>query len=246
MNTTTNYNFNVPVGSDLVNPLVQDFPNWTNLDSILKSVSETGVSTATHTKAGTVHAILLSDSDIPMFRFEASAVFHTNDTFTVDGVAVSAVTVAGAGLPDEAFVIGSMVLCELNSNVMTVYGVGGSDADTLEGHSASYFATASDLQTVDDKADANKILIDDINDNITAIYVGTATSSSTGNIDVSNYIPSNMLLIGASSTTNNSSFTVGGNTYVRPTARDSNDNKLVQLPNTTVDNLYIYCIKLPS
>lgn len=167
MNTTTNYNFNVPVGSDLVNPLVRDFPNWISLDSILKGISETGISTATHTKAGTVHAILLADSDIPFFRFQATAAFNTNDTFTVDGVAVSGITMDGAGLPNEAFVIGSMVLCELNNNVLTFYGVTDTDADTLEGHAASYFATASDLQTVDDKADANKLLIDDINTNLT-------------------------------------------------------------------------------
>ena len=171
MGTTPNYNFTVPVGSDIVNHLVQDFPNWTSLDTILKGISETGISTATHTKAGTVHAIILTDSDIPFFRFQATAAFATNDTFTVDGVAVSGVTMDGAGLPNEAFVIGSTVLCELNNNVLTFYGVTDSDADTLEGHTASYFATASDLQTVDDKADANKILIDNLENQV--VYTTT-------------------------------------------------------------------------
>jgi len=161
MNQTTNYNFNVPVGSDIVNPLVQDFPNWESLDSILRNVANTGITTATHTKTGTIHTLTFSETTVPMIRFQATADFNTNDTFTVNGVSVSALTVAGESLPDGAFVIGSMVLCELRDNLLTVYS-SGSDASTLEGHPASYFATDSDLQTVDGKADANKTLIDNL------------------------------------------------------------------------------------
>lgn len=162
MNQTTNYNFNVPVGSDIVNPLVQDFPNWESLDSILRNVANTGITTATHTKTGTIHTLTFSETTVPMIRFQATADFNTNDTFTVNGLSVSALTVTGEALPNGAFVIGSMVLCELRDNLLTVY-TSGTDANTLEGHPASYFATDSDLQTVDDKADANRVLIDQIN-----------------------------------------------------------------------------------
>lgn len=162
MNQTTNYNFNVPVGSDIVNSLVQDFPNWESLDTILRNIANTGVVTATHTKTGTIHTLSFTDTTVPMIRFQATADFATNDTFTVNGLSVSALTVSGEALPDGAFVIGSMVLCELRDNLLTVY-TSGSDASTLEGHPASYFATASNLQTVDNKADANKLLIDQIN-----------------------------------------------------------------------------------
>ena len=165
MNQTTNYGFNVPIGSDVVNPLVQDFPNWTSLDTILRNIANTGIVTATHTKSGTIHTLTFSDTTVPMIRFQATADFNTNDTFTVNGLSVSALTVAGESLPDGAFVIGSMVLCELRDNLLTVYS-SGSDASTLEGHPASYFATDSDLQTVDDKADANKVLIDQINSDL--------------------------------------------------------------------------------
>lgn len=172
MNQTTNYNFNVPVGSDVVNPLVQDFPNWTSLDTILKNISETGVGTATHTKAGTVHTITLADDDIPMFRFQATGDFDLNDSIVVDGIPVSALMVSGEALPDGAFVIGSMVLCELRDTLLTVY-TSGTNANTLEGHAASYFATASDLSTVDGKADANKILIDNLSDRVDHYNFGT-------------------------------------------------------------------------
>ena len=108
MNQTTNYNFNVPVGSDIVNPLVQDFPNWESLDTILRNVANTGITTATHTKTGTIHTLTFSETTIPMIRFQATADFNTNDTFTVNGVSVSALTVSGESLPGGAFVIGSI------------------------------------------------------------------------------------------------------------------------------------------
>ena len=179
MNQTSNYGFNVPVGADIVNPLVQDFPNWESLDTILRNIANTGIVTATHTKSGTIHTLSFTDTTVPMIRFQATADFNTNDTFTVNGLSVSALTVSGEGLPDGAFVIGSMVLCELRDNLLTVY-TSGSDATTLEGHPASYFATASDLQTVDDKADANKVLIDQINDDITINNISSDITFSTG------------------------------------------------------------------
>ena len=168
MNQTTNYGFNVPVGSDVVNPLVQDFPNWSALDTILKNIANTGITTATHTKSGTIHTLSFTDTTVPMIRFQATADFNTNDTFTVNGLSVSALTVAGESLPDGAFVIGSMVLCELRDNLLTVY-TSATDATTLEGHPASYFATATDLQLVDGKADANKVLIDNLEDDVSDI-----------------------------------------------------------------------------
>lgn len=179
MNQTSNYGFNVPVGADIVNPLVQDFPNWESLDSILRNVANTGVVTATHTKTGTIHTLTFIDTTVPMIRFQATADFNTNDTFTVNGLSVSALTVSGEALPDGAFVIGSMVLCELRDNLLTVYA-SGSDASTLEGHPASYFATASDLQTVDGKADANKALIDQLDGDLSA-YLDHATQVDSAN-----------------------------------------------------------------
>ena len=205
MNQTSNYGFNVPVGADIVNPLVQDFPNWNSLDTILRNIANTGITTVNHTKSGTIHTLSFTDTTVPMIRFQATADFNTNDTFTVNGLSVSALTVSGEALPDGAFVIGSMVLCELRDNLLTVY-TAGTDASSLEGHPASYFATASDLQTVDGKADANKILIDQINDNLDDFII-TRSGSITGvaingnsntaqNIPIT--IPSGYKLVGVS------------------------------------------------
>ena len=162
MNTTPNYEFNVCVGDDLVNPLVQNFPNWSNLDTILRNVENKGIGTATELKTGTVHALTRDDTNIPFIRFQATSRFDSNDSFTVDGLSVSALDVSGQALGDGAFVIGAMVLCELRDTVLTVYVGGSADAQTLDGHPASYFATKTEVDAVDDKADANHTLIENL------------------------------------------------------------------------------------
>lgn len=169
MNTTPNYEFNVCVGDDLVNSLVQNFPNWTNLDTILRNVENKGIGTATELKTGTVHALTRDDTNIPFIRFQATSRFDSNDSFTVDGLAVSALDVSGQSLADGAFVIGSMVLCELRDTVLTVYVSGSADAQTLEGHPASYFGTKTEVDAVDDKADANHALIGNLQNQINGI-----------------------------------------------------------------------------
>lgn len=176
MANTPNYNFIISNGSDIVNPLTQIFPNFTSLDSILKGVEDKTIGTATELKTGTVHALTRADQDAPMFRFQATSNFETNDTFTVDGLQVSALDVAGRALANGAFIIGSMVLCELRDNLLTVYVSGSGDADTLDGHDSSYFATATDLATVDGKADANKVLIDALTSDLTQINTNLPAS----------------------------------------------------------------------
>lgn len=157
---TTNYNFIIGEGSDVVNPLTQIFPNFTSLDDILRNIANTGITTATELVTGSVHALTRSDANVSVFRFQATSNFTGGETFTVDGAQVTALDVAGETLRTGAYIVGSMVLCELRDTLLTIYTSGSSDADTLEGHPASYFATNSDLDTVNNKADANKDLID--------------------------------------------------------------------------------------
>lgn len=162
---TTNYNFIIGEGSDVVNPLTQIFPNFTSLDDILRDIADTGITTATELVTGTVHALTRTDANVSVFRFQATGNFTAGETFTVDGAQVTALDVSGETLRTGAYIIGSMVLCELRDTLLTVYTSGSTDAATLEGHQASYFATNDDLETVDDKADANKDLIDDLTEN---------------------------------------------------------------------------------
>lgn len=149
--TTTNYGFNISEGTDLVNPLVDIFPNWTALDSDLKSVSDRAIGTATELTTGTVHALTRADIDRDVFVFTATSNFTAGDTFTLDGTQVSALTPAGEQLATGCYIIGSDVIVSVHGTLMTMYvsPTKVADSDKLDGHDSAYFATASDLGTTD-------------------------------------------------------------------------------------------------
>ena len=144
---TTNYGFNISEGTDLVNPLTDIFPNFEDIDTNLKSVSDRAVGTATELVTGTVHALVRSDSDRNVFTFTATSNFEAGETFTLDGVQVTALTPDGQTLSTGCYIIGSEVLVAVKGTLMTVY-VNPSkalDSDKLDGHDSTYYATASDV-----------------------------------------------------------------------------------------------------
>lgn len=156
MGTTTNYGYNVPVGSDNVNLLPQMAANFPMIDSDLKAVSNAAVGTATELLTGTVHALTRSDTARNVFHFTATANYEAGETFEVDGVQVTAKTPDGQNLSTGAYVINSSVLCILDGTLLTVIvnPAKALDADKLDGHDSSYFATAGDLSTLDNQVGA--------------------------------------------------------------------------------------------
>lgn len=154
MQTTPNFGFNIAEGTDTVNLLTQLYPNFTNLDSILQAIKETGVTTATATKTGTNFAVVRTDTDCNFFRFIATANYAAGDTFTVDGVAVTATSAAGTALPGGAFVINQSVIAVLNSSVLTVLvggGLSSVDAEDVDYDNSVSGLTATDVQTAIDE-----------------------------------------------------------------------------------------------
>lgn len=147
--TTTNYGFNISEGSDLVNPLTDIFPNFEDIDTDLKSVSDDAIGTATELLTGTVHAITRADSDRDCIRFTATSNFTAGETFTVDGVQVTALTPDGQTLATGSYIIGSEVFAILKGTLLTVYvsPAKAKDSDLLDGHDSTYFAKESDMQT---------------------------------------------------------------------------------------------------
>lgn len=150
MNTTTNYGLKLYEGTDLFNPLTVENVNTGDIDTALKAVSDHAVGTATELTTGTVHALTRADTDRDVFRFVATSNFTAGDTFTLDGTQVSALTPDGQPLATGSYVIGSTVLCALHDTLITVYvnPAKAKDADMLDGHDSSYYATDSDLDTV--------------------------------------------------------------------------------------------------
>ena len=123
MQYTTHYNLNLPEGPDIVNPLVQDNPNYSAIDSVLYANKLRVIGTATELTTGTTHALTRADQDIATFKFVATSDFHAGDTFTVDGITVTARLSSGVSLPEGSYKINSTVVCELNGTLLNVLNV---------------------------------------------------------------------------------------------------------------------------
>ena len=121
MTTTTYYELNIVEGTDIVNPLTVDNPNYNKIDEVMHNNSVSGVTLATEIANATVHAITRENSECAVIRFIATSNWKAGDTVTVDGVAVTALLPSGETLPDGAYVINANVLCILTGTNLTVY-----------------------------------------------------------------------------------------------------------------------------
>lgn len=152
MSATPNFGFEVPVGSDTVNLLTQNYPNWTSLDTILQAIKDAGVTSATETKVGTVHQLVRTVSSCNVLRFTATSNFASGDTFTVDGNAVTTTTPQGTSLEAGAFVINQSVIGILNGAVLTLaVGGGASNAAGISYDNTGSGLTASNVQDAIDE-----------------------------------------------------------------------------------------------
>lgn len=168
MRNSEHFNLFLAEGSDIVNPLVQDVQNYETIDGQMFKNQNAGVQNATELKNGTVHAITRNVPDAQFITFTATSNYTAGETFTVDGIQVSALTVSGETLPTGAYVINSQVLCVLKGTLLTVYGVGSEVADNslaLNGHPDTYFGTKEEVDNAIDTANAANELVKDINNN---------------------------------------------------------------------------------
>lgn len=121
MQHTTNYNLNKPEGTDIVNPLTVDNPNWDSIDAGMYANKQNSVQVAQVALQETTIAITRDKSKPATFRFIATMNYATNMTITVDGTSVTATMPDGSALAANAFRIGSNVLCSLNGTALTIY-----------------------------------------------------------------------------------------------------------------------------
>lgn len=151
MNYSTNYNLNLAEGTDIVNPLVVDVPNYTAIDTAMAANRDNGIPLATEVVTGTAHALTRSVTSAPVFRFIATGNFASGDTFTVDGTACTAIYPNGEALEDNAYVVGAVVIASLQATQLTIYASKATSDDSykLNGQLASYYATDSDMTAVE-------------------------------------------------------------------------------------------------
>ena len=121
MQYTTNYHLNRPEGTDIVNPLTIDNPNWDSVDAGMYANKQNCVQVAQVALQETTIAITRDKSKPATFRFIATMNYATNMTITVDGTSVTATMPDGSALNANAFRIGSNVLCSLNGTALTIY-----------------------------------------------------------------------------------------------------------------------------
>ena len=121
MNTSTYYNLKLVEGTDIVNPLTTDVPNYEAIDEQMHNNSIAGVTLATEVANGKVHALIRENNECAVIRFIATSKWTLGDTITVDGIPVVALLPNGESLPDGAYVINANVLCILTGTNLTVY-----------------------------------------------------------------------------------------------------------------------------
>ena len=121
MTNTAYYNLNIVEGTDIVNPLTVDNPNYEKIDEVMHDNAVSGVTLASEIANATVHAITRENSECAVIRFIATSNWKAGDTATVDGVPVTALLPSGETLPDGAYVINANVLCILTGTNMTVF-----------------------------------------------------------------------------------------------------------------------------
>ena len=181
MRKSDRYELNLVEGSDIVNPLVQDVPNYERIDTELGKNADAGVPVATELLSGTVHALTRENPNAPMFRFVATSNYKAGDTFTVDGVQVTALLTSGEPLATGCYVINSNVLCCLVGTVLTMFcsnslaDVHAVDSDKLGGKGAEYYASANSVveavnlaQNSNQISLSNKKDIDELKENNTS------------------------------------------------------------------------------
>ena len=151
MTTTTYYNLNIAEGTDIVNPLTVDNPNYQKIDETMHDNAVAGVTLATEIANATVHAITRENSDCSVIRFIATSQWKAGDTATVDGVPVTALLPSGETLPDGAYVINANVLCILTGTNLTVY-VEGKKAGNANEITFNDTTVAAELVSLDEEA----------------------------------------------------------------------------------------------
>lgn len=135
MQYTTHYNLMLPEGGDIVNPLVQQNPNFSDIDAAMFANKQSVVGSATELTAGTVHTITRANTDSNIIRFTATSNWTAGDSMAIDSTPVSVFLSDGTAPGTGAYIINTEVLAILSGTRVTLItsktGLTASDVDTL-------------------------------------------------------------------------------------------------------------------
>lgn len=159
MQYTTHFNLNLPEGTDVVNPLVQDNPNYTAIDTAMFANKQAVIGTASEVASGTAHAITRANTDSNYFRFTATSNWTAGDTMTVDGLTVSVYLSDGQTPASGAYVINSEVFCMISGTRVTLLTSGNQTAAQTTYSNAVSGLTATNVQDAIDETDSKVVSI---------------------------------------------------------------------------------------
>lgn len=195
MTTTTYYDLNIVEGTDIVNPLTVDNPNYQKIDEAMHDNAVAGVTLATELTNATIHALTRENSDCSVIRFIATSRWKAGDSVTVDGVPVLALLPSGETLPDGAYVINANVLCVLTGTNLTVYvsksSANASDItyketnveEALNSLNESMVTVTSDLSTVSGNVSRLTTSLEEVNSKLDNVgfcdLIGTVNATGT-------------------------------------------------------------------
>lgn len=121
MQYTSHYNLITVEGTDVVNPLVQMNPNFTDIDAAMFANKQASIGSATELTAGTVHAITRANPDSNYFKFTATSNWTAGDSMSIDGITVSVFLTDGTLPGTGAYVINSEVFGILSGTRVTLF-----------------------------------------------------------------------------------------------------------------------------
>lgn len=129
---------------DVVDAAVESLTE--QMEDTIEEVRLTGFSTYTHSKTGTNHELTLLHGGSNI-KFVATAVFNKNDTFTINGDAVTVLLPNGKAPGNKFFVSGATVIGFLSGS--TLYLVGGGGGGSGEQYLISLAVSSWYAQTAD-------------------------------------------------------------------------------------------------
>ena len=141
MQYTTHFNLMLPEGTDIVNPLVQQNPNFSDIDAAMFANKQGVVGSATELTAGTVHTITRANQDSNVIRFTATSNWTAGDSMVIDSTPVSVYLSDGTTPATGAYIINTEVLAILSGSRVTLI----TSSNTIAASGVSFDNTGTGL-----------------------------------------------------------------------------------------------------
>lgn len=170
MQYTTHFNLMLPEGTDIVNPLVQQNPNFSDIDAAMYANKQGAVGSATELTAGTVHTITRANTDSNVIKFTATSNWTAGDSMVIDSTPVSVFLSDGTAPKTGAYVINTEVFLILSGTRVTLIVSSGAPAASDVSYSnAGSGLAATNVQDAIDEIVTDELLASAVSDGVSTV-----------------------------------------------------------------------------